>query len=510
MADFIDLRGDGEIVAQLINEHKRWRVRSVERISLSSALWAERRRTLDIGPLRGVLQPYLPRDARSKEKAWLTLPIAIFPKEPLLGFELTVNGEEVSRLSRIETARMQADYIARLSSKAGMRAKVPQELLVAICKFAPAPWIAFQASVGDQLYEYLTSDGQRLTDVEYRALSVWSQVIQGHLMFLGLGNSSHSAADNPLLALPDLLKAKQETATRQQNPRLPSLMDLEPALEQLARFLEECKRLAQSSHKNAPLGRKILKTYVDYGRRWVALGECEVPLDCPFIVAMSERRAVSVKKDRALWDAWCLRGVIPLEAVFNDALSNHVAIEMTDPIITLVEEKIEPLRVNGAPLKGRLDVNVCKPELCYISSSDPLRNHQIQVPCALQQSLLSRLIHWIIFGIILLTLAAVVLSYPLLHGLTPARLAMLLAPSTFASALLLIRDSSPLSGDLTRALRRVIGVILASLWGAAVCLYLMGQVKDPPIPEVPRNDTICMSPTTKFVEQQTETSDARQ
>ncbi|MFE2245311.1 hypothetical protein [Streptomyces lavendulae] len=503
MADFIDLRGDGQIVAQLIEEHKRWRVRSMERIGLSSALWAERQRTLDINPLRDVLNAYLPRAARSKDKAWLTLPVAIFPKEPLLGFELTVDGERVSRLSRIETARMQADYIARLSSKAGVRTEAPQELLVAICKFAPASWIAFQAPSGDRLYGYLTSDGQRLTDGEYRQLSVWSQVIQGHLAFLGLGNSNHSAADSPLLALPDLLKAKQETVRRRRNQPIPGLMDLEPALEQLARFLEECKTLAQSSRKNAALGRKILKTYVDYGRRWVALAECEVPLDCPFIVTMSERRAVSVKKDRALRDAWCLRGVIPLEAVFNDAQSNHVAIEMTDPIIALVEDKVEPLRVNGGPLAGRLDVNVCKPELCYISSSDPLRNHQIRVPCALQQSLLSRLIHWIIFGIILLTLAAVGLSYPLLHGLTPARLAMLLAPSTFAAALLLIRDSSPLSGDLTRALRRVIGAILASLWGAAVVLYLTGQVKDPVVPQVPRNDKICESFVVSSHEQQT-------
>lgn len=105
MPGAVDLTGSTSAVCRLLDRPYDWRVRAVERIEMGSATSCMRRRSLLVAPLRDVIGGLLPRHGRI-ESARLTLPVASFPKGPLVDFDVTAADQPAQLLPRAEVCNL--------------------------------------------------------------------------------------------------------------------------------------------------------------------------------------------------------------------------------------------------------------------------------------------------------------------------------------------------------------------------------------------------------------------
>ncbi|MFD0150060.1 hypothetical protein ACWGQ4_02960 [Streptomyces sp. NPDC055721] len=492
----VDLRSKEKIVYQLLDEPTRWRVRAVERIEFSSSLWMERTRVLHVPPLREVLGGAVPDQYGS---AWVRLPIGAFPRVLLFGFEVTVAGREVYRIPARAGGLLMANYVVEQAEKLtemivkhnGMAGDLQLalldkkliEYLVAISVFEAGVWHRNRNAHGDDaLVRYLQSGLPRRPGwAVRRGVNTWKEQLKPVLPIFGHERSllgTDSPAENPLLVLPSL----ESNAAFADG--IAGLADIRQSLGKLIEFLKivQSWEMSETAHpETRKAARNVLQTYKSIGQRWIAFADSLVPLDDPFTVSVTEWRAIELtKRDRSA------KGVLPILSMkredlsptvsFHDAHANHVSLRITDPNIQFGTPGRSQVKGGGGrPLKS--DMVREKGDLLLVYSSDNNRPSVATIECVVQPTLPIRMIHWVVGGIVLITFLALIGGCIRYSGeLTAPHVALLLTPSTFASALLLSRESSSLSSALAKPLRVTIATLLAALWLFAICEYLADNI----------------------------------
>jgi len=95
-----------EVTTRLLLQPLEWRERAVEELALDSASFVRRRRTLQVLPLRPLLQDLLPA-ACSATTARLVLPVATLDKRPLPDVDVTSPHGDAVLIRRFEIAPRQ-------------------------------------------------------------------------------------------------------------------------------------------------------------------------------------------------------------------------------------------------------------------------------------------------------------------------------------------------------------------------------------------------------------------
>ncbi|MFI8275599.1 hypothetical protein ACIGBH_11925 [Streptomyces sp. NPDC085929] len=441
-----------------------WRVRATEKIALSSALWAEHERILDVSPLRGVLADILPRRIKA---ARLHVPIASFPRLPLLEFNVSVAGEPAYRVSRATGAVIEARHVEQQANAAGIGFSPALRLfLEQMFTAGTGKWRLMLDEGESDPWEYLNEGLERTVGPdEYHA---WKERVEciKDLVRDFVPPDECSPSENPLIALPymhetgNLLKLRTDFGT-----------DCTGVLDELISFISEAP--------NSEMAAAAVASYASYGRFWTAFAECAVPVDEPFTISVSERRMIDFENSEKgdCWSKFRMVGVVSRPISYHDAYSNQISLRVTDSNVELADEwDLREDTSNRNRPKFPEEV-VRESELLYLQSSEETRPARLILKSALRPTAPIRWIYRLVLATASLTILAIVVGYSwILHRLTAGHLALLLTPSTFATSLLLVRESSPLSTALTRNLRLTLVWLLAAVWLLTATLYLGKQI----------------------------------
>ncbi|MEV8196634.1 hypothetical protein AB0Q90_05145 [Streptomyces sp. NPDC079141] len=423
-----------------------------------------------------------------------------FPRKLLFGFDLTVGSRSAFRLPLWESAGLHASHLVSLGNdlvtllgddkngplKDLLAEKELHTYLRAICGFESGPWRKAQEGVGKNqaLAKYLFKGlcdpkaAKEEREAFVQSLKDWQRTLLPIRTDMQLRKLSDSPVANPLLALP-ILKANKE---------LSSLDEVDKWIDALVSFYE-IVRVSSGQTGNSEIkatATTILDTYRFYGSYWTAIAECLVPLDEPFLVNVSETREVTSEKrgnfSQKVASALAMqRDDLGQVATFGDAYSNHVSLRVSDASVEFDPKSVRVAASekwgNNPSAKRNLVETRHELILVYSPPSTALRPHAIKIDCRLRPLLPIRMIHWVVTGIALVTFLAITSGGAYFVGeLTAPHVALLLTPSTFATAVLLARESTSLSAALLKPIRVILAIVLAVLWLLAICQYLAGNI----------------------------------
>ncbi|MFJ8438785.1 hypothetical protein [Kitasatospora griseola] len=504
----------------LLNDLPAWRLRAVERIELSSALWSERKREIHVKPLvtsiipddatndtqpmcalRKVIDPRFWNPFKpARDSVSLILPITDMPAVPILDLHITVNEQEVYRIPIDESARIQAKHIAHLANEAGLVVSDGLiQLLTAIFYFPPSSyeesWKKYhhpsartlgywdQRDSVDVVKEYLHSSADDFAPEASPPFDIvhfypkWHEISRDIQKIVNEYTISEylSGAEYPLAALPYFFRELWAQPAKW----LPSGDEVTHLLTALQLLLRD----AQAS--NDPAARRLLATYCGYGMRWMAFARCTIPLDKAFIMTVAHKRAVYFTKTRdasfPIRDNF--RKTAYTMVAFADAETNHVSVRVADTAIRL--HKPEARDALGRRFEGSkrtLDEEVRTFELYFRQDSTRRRAERIWIKLPLRLTRLHSGMLWLTmaitaFGIVLLSVRGVVDD-----DLTPKDATVILVPVAFAAAFLLARDASTLSMRVRQVRQAILLAELFVLLTMAFFLLLIHYITDPATP----------------------------
>jgi hypothetical protein len=440
-----------------------WRSRSVEDVSLGSERWITSRRSLQVAPLFDFLRGFLCCD--DVEQATLLLPVATLPKGPLLSFDVTAPDLVTAYLpKRRVLAEREAHFVVATAAAHDIAVSARlQELLTAICEFTPGIWQGWDRDQPNPLHSYLSDAVQQ--SLPESLVASWAATVAPASAALAAeldeGAQDASSAENPLLAIPLLLRGG----------RL-DVPDVGSLLEEFAEFISKCAS-ATPSGTYTPHG-----LLAEYGVRWEAMVHCTVPLHEPFLARMSEQRLLSVGR----------RGTTRITVTTADAASNHIVVRVTDPHVEIHgtpqgrrrlrqprQQQIPLFSALGVPLEEAHFEGVRKTrEQWSLYGSAPDREYQVEIRprLKLSQPYLSANL-----SVEALTGVACVLVAVRWGCLTAADLAVIVIPTTLAAAFLVTRDTTTLATRLQRATRLRTTALVVVLWAMVALAYALDVVK---------------------------------
>lgn len=369
------------------------------------------------------------------------------PKRLLLGFEAEGPDKAPAHvLLREVIARLQAQRVDQLWGAAGLdRAGLPLHLLEAIGLFTPGPFEEVEANYPDSTVEVLEayleeSLGPQIAPAEQvaRWLEELSEVRALLRSDVVLGDAVLSPAENPLLAMPYLPRGRRPC-----NP------------DSITRLVREYVAAVERLASHAP---GLLAVIADYGRRWDVVLETVVPLHGPFTVKLREDRPIQVDSD----------GALQHQLGLGEARSFHLEVRVADPSF---EVRGEP-RVatpDGEPIGIPLLEGVrFTSELFAAYSSEPGRPDvgEVVVPLAPVKALrwTTRGVEFLAWGALVATVIAAITG----GDDIVERLGVVAIPTTFAVALLVVREQTPLAERLMAGPKVRALVATALLWAALI------------------------------------------
>ncbi|MEU6216988.1 hypothetical protein ABZ845_05615 [Streptomyces sp. NPDC047022] len=488
------------LTLKLLDNLPAWRMRAIERIMISKAMWSEREREIHVKPLEEVSTnsgsqdwriPGLTEDLDELKKDGnieLVLPITELPKIPLLDLHITVNGERRYRVRLDDSARIQACHIQHLSEKIGKPIENPHliELLAAIFYFPTSTydkiwqrrrhsWIGFFSKrIHERIVtrSYLRSD-TRLQGAARSGLSdYWYDICyEIREIVKKYAPKEHlSGASNPIIALPyfvnEWARLKQEQPERE-GVSTETITGLLWSLQALLVKAREISR--ESPHpEQREAADKLLSSYATYGYRWMAFARCTVPVAAPFVITINEQRSIHFQYKRRKYRSagiflWKNVGKTAWKMVsFRDAETNHVSIRVADTAVRL--DNCQPLGVaDGVPdldeQEAEIDDEEGTFELYLRHSSFQRRPERIWIKCNLRLARVISFFHYLAMavtaaGIGLLFWRGVLDERVLVtnpptrqeytHGLTAKDASVILIPVAFVASFLLVKDSSTL------------------------------------------------------------------
>ncbi|WP_406726787.1 hypothetical protein WJ438_22200 [Streptomyces sp. GD-15H] len=451
----------------LLDNSAHWRLRANERIDMRSANWCDRRKSIQALPLREPLADLLEGVIdKGQTHVQLYLPVGSFPRSPSFDFSVTVDGEPAFLIEKSRQAHIQARHIALLAKQA----KVPmedrrllEEWLRSIVGFASSPWQDIRShNASIRLRNYLNENrilGDQNGQINKRTINNWLNAVDSVTKKVRslVPSQIDSAAEYPLLALPEFRKAFSDEAK------------VTTCLESLTAFLNEVKQKANQGDDAAA---KLMGAYAASGIHWNAIVECTVPLDKSFLIETSEKRGLDLTAAKPWGRRYSKQPV-----VFRDARSNHVSILVTDTNVELTPRKTSIFDEKGVSLKGvGPDFQHSTREFMSFSDSGQ-RPEKIVVKLPLGASLPAAISR---SAILTLTLTALVAFVVFLFNwlgaggdsqLSGQDVGVILVPTAIAASLLLVRETSTLSTELNKGWVIATSSVLMMLWLGTLLAY---------------------------------------
>lgn len=373
----------------------------------------------------------------------LVLPLTTRPKAPIFDLDLSAPGELGAHLlTRLKTAAYEAEQLLHLldasDSAVAMRQGLSVDLLQAICAFTPGRFLEVAKeysfsrplAIAQYLYDGLGLTvrpmahevGEWLTHLEPAAARLSEA--------LGEPPCRDSSSENVLLALPDMRNAP--TSARQ-------------VAALVAAYAAGIGAAATEEDE------RVLSTLCEYGRRYEVLVAATVPIARRFTLSMAESRPLNRRA----------RGWTVQRFALGDAASGHMEARVVDPSVAFGSFHVRDLSGVRIGL-GRLESARKTTETIALYGSDPDRPYYAEVWIKLR---LASFIRWgtALLGVLSLCAAVAVFFVPR-DSLYVERLALLVVPTTLATAVVLTREQSALANQLQRWPRLLLTVAIAILW----------------------------------------------
>lgn len=482
----LDLSSSVEAVMTLLDTEIDWRARSVEHLTFTTELTCLARRSVQVTPLNR----FLPRLEGSLEKARvarLVLPIGMFPKRPLLDFDVRVDERAAYLLKRVDIADLQAEYVIR-SLEGRKPSEALRSLITSICEFTPGQWIQIrEKGWTGRLLTYLNKSGPLGVEIHGRvgrlshvlrtrllcsklqtylrdsmgdtvadSSSISRQLVEGWVRectaiakllegYLREPPSIDSSSDLSILAMPLVANRGQLNNVGQISERLLELRKL-------------CEEVKAHEVDQQEAGLSVL---AEYGRRWEAMVQCTVPIDAPFLVTTCETRPANIECFGWVWE----------DVIFADAQSSHLVMKAADDVAVISD--IRARDAYGTDLQNFVTAVRQTDEVAAVYSSDGDRDYFARFGIRFVAYFDVRVVGWVIEMITYLGIAIIIRKWAIL-GATD--LAVIAVPTTFAASVLLSRERTSLGTHLLRWSRRRLLFALMTLWGMVGYLYLSSKV----------------------------------
>ena len=453
----VDLSADTALTTALIARPLDWRVRIVEHVEIDRATSCLRRRSLQALPLRTLLPSSAAQAAQDATTALVVLNVASVPRGALL--DLDVNGPENAPaflLPRAEIASRETDFLLALVEDSGLGSvdEDVRQLMEAVLGYTSTGWdLADAEDLAKYANSYLEDGfGRPLPEA---VVAGWLDVdgrIASRLAGYGEAGAGLSPTEHPLLALPSFADAI-DYESLDWHERIQAL------LTKYLTLLEEAVADAASSAQSA--AGDFLSSLADYGRNYDMLVATTVPLDEPFLLKYSERRALSWAHNETQQDL-----------VISDALSNHVVLSVDDPNVRITSVRA---RTAGQDSDAFGAFTTRQSQQTYaVYAHDPDRDYRITLDFTLAP--LRRLQFVINTTTVLLVLLATAVAIE--HPSQLRDLALIIGPSALAASVLLNREPSTLGSHLRRRSTAALGIALVLLLVAGVGSYLAPHLPD--------------------------------
>jgi hypothetical protein len=443
MSQALDLTSTA-VTQALMTTADTWRVRAVERLDFDSADSCRRRRSLQVAPLRLVLEDsglLHGRRARQAEFANLVLPVLLLPKGPLVDLDLAGPLGPGQLIPRIAIAERQAATVVATARSVGLGFGDDGVLgLTHLLGFSEGPW---RATAGRpralerrrERYLLRETDSGDLPDVIARLapLSTRAGAVLSRRVLMG--TAELSAMEHPFLVFPQLMQVWGSGPDAERRSVA--------ALESYVRLLERAGDMAQRGSAAADV---LLNTLADYGHYWHLMAQFRVPLDEPFLLKYEERRTV-----RLSW----LRNQASMHLVIADASSNHVTARITD-----AHARMRDVHATD-PLSGTRSEFIATSsgsrELHAVYVWDDNRPERVELTLRIVQLFRVAVASWL-----LVALAGGVAALFCFHRPESlGDLGLIAGPTALTAGLLLTREPSTLGSRLRRS--ATVGVLVALL-----------------------------------------------
>jgi hypothetical protein len=502
VASVVDLSDKLELTATLLSDPHAWRHRVVEEVTITTTLHYQVWRSYQVLLPDEIIRPFL-SGASGVERVRVLLPVATLPKRQLLAFHLLgPDGSPHCLETRKSTAHVEAYYLLRLAEQIGVSATVlkglPEKLLEAICLFMPGIYQEKVSSKPDTaLADYLREGLRFAFSSDELAMARRYAQLAGSLLATALGEDRDplSSAENILLALP-LVEPRPQSAD--------DAMTLVHDYWWSVTLIEDEAR-ARAAEEEANV-RGLLSAIARYGRRYDAMTEAELPIAAPALVKISDERPllengrpqpghpggvdVHGKGPRSrLWARLShLAGAqwFGHRAIMDEASSYHLQLRVADPAAEL-----DAFKVYDPDAKQSLGIPVFEgvretDELLALYTSHRERPRQAVIWAYVRATP-----DVLVTSLVVAGLAWTVAIYSLFGPADPDHFAVLAVPTTFAIALLQIREQTPLGSSLQGRAKLFMLAGLVTLW--IIVLARLGFA-EPPAPNGPPPPVTTSSP----------------
>ncbi|ONH60275.1 hypothetical protein CcI49_12940 [Frankia sp. CcI49] len=348
-APILDLTDVDEVTTMLLAppaEYQGLRRRVVDQFTIVSANRCQLARSINWGPLDGLLNSIVPGTGRLDTagrlppEVCLLLPISTLPKRALVGFDLVGPGGSDAHLMPYGTSvAIQGNLIALLAEAAGCPLPGPARRVVdAISRFRPGRLtgnLPQLAPRGDRplsfeaVRTYLDAEADLV--VPAPTLRSWQELLEPAQSLLGRALDEPfdplSSADTLLLAVGELWR----------DPDVPTPLEIGHIEYYLREFTTWIGELSLAGAAATP----VLSTVAEYGRRWEALAAVIVDPYRPCLIKMKEERRTILARRHPVRDGQVpmrQRWLTPVALVDIDPGgpgSYHVSIGTDDSSIEL-------------------------------------------------------------------------------------------------------------------------------------------------------------------------------
>ncbi|ADP79193.1 hypothetical protein [Pseudofrankia inefficax] len=480
-APILDLTDVDEVTTTLLAPPAEFfgvRRRVVDQFTLLSANRAQLARSVNWGPLDGLLTSVVPPTGRIDTTGHLPpevsvlLPISTLPKRALVGFNLSGPGDTAAHLMPYSTSvAIQGNVVALLAAGIGLPPSAPvRRVIDAISRFRPGKFSGnyprLAPSKGRRplslgtLHTYLGQAAELW--VPEAALRQWSVLVKPAQEVL------MTALDEPFDALCSagtLLLATGELWRDPDGPDNPTADEVEGHLAAFVSWVAELRAAG-------PDAEPVLSTVAEYGRRWEALAAVRLDPYQPSLIKMTEeRRAILCRRppppSRTTPGWWWRRPARALALTNPVALvdldpggpgSYHVSIgtddssiEISHPaVLDLYDREIERIYVedvqHNREVYAYYTTDVRRPSRARLSVGLSLSPDVSRVTVAL---------------LVLMALAVGLAALPVRLG--PDAVAVITIPSSFAATILLTRERSSLAAWVLGPAKTALLALLVAL-----------------------------------------------
>lgn len=438
----LDLTNNLDLTLVLLNDTLSWRQRLVEQVSVGLPR-ARVRGAYQIEIPPELIEPFVEPTTTAVK---VLLPLTTKPKRLLVRFDLQASaGRPAHLLTRQAIAAIESEYVtfAVQSSPASEALTLyDRDLVTALCLFTPGlvSEIVVDEHIDPLLYRLFVEDGLGF-EVQPEVFQLWRDIEDdvGDVLLQALDEPPEtlSSAERILLALP--------------------FMEAPPAsVDEVDVLLQRWKAFV---HGLVHAGDDyLLVLLAEYGRRWELVVETELPLNEPTTIKVAEERELRVD--------W--RGTCTHEISFGDAASYHAEVTIDDGHLEFIgdpalEDLLHDVEIGRPPVENVVFAR----HALAVYSSHPNRPYYARLRFRIRPTADLRFVTRAV-ALLILSAVPVALWVGADHKGVTGQIGVLLTASTFAVALLLIREASPLASRLLRPSRLFVLLGTLILWAAAL------------------------------------------